>query len=280
MTGSGLVVVKWSNWGMHRLYVNTADERRVGWLDLDTGEPTIEMPELKRDFEAALHEAASLEEQVGEAPRRIISDPVTDLADRRPGEHLEVQIAAAAESGQELKPAHPDFQGKRAYSAMELGVLGERAVAEELDELVGLDPRWTFLNSIPVGTHRADIDHLVVGPGGVFTVNSKHHHDGHAWVGEDALMVNHVWQHYVRESRSEAERASSLLSSASGTGVTAKGLVVFVGLARLTVKAQPTDVHVLEQSELINFMVNQPPRLDDRTADIVLRSARLSCTWK
>lgn len=68
MTGSGLVVVKWSNWGKHRLYVNTADEQRVGWLDLDTGEPTIEMPELKRDFEAALHEAAALEEQVGEAP--------------------------------------------------------------------------------------------------------------------------------------------------------------------------------------------------------------------
>lgn len=280
MTETGLIVVKWSKWGKHRLYVNTADDRTVGWLDVDSGEPTLDMPELKPDFEAALQEARAIEETVGYVPRRTIADPVLDLAFRRPGEHLEQQIAAASEAGRELKPAQPDFPGRRAYSAMELGVLGERAVADELNQLVGLDPRWAFVNSIPVGTHNADIDHLVVGPGGVFTVNSKHHHDGHVWVGEDALMVNHVWQHYVRESRSEAERASSLLSSACGIEVKATGLVVFVGLANLTIKAQPVDVEVLDQTELVGFLRDQPQSLDDGSADLVLRSARLSCTWR
>lgn len=285
MTGSGLVVVKWSNWGKHRLYVNTADERRVGWLDLDTGEPTIEMPELKRDFEAALHEAASLEEQVGEAPRRTISDPVTDLADRRPGEHLEAQIAAAAESGQELRPAHPDFQGKHAYSAMELGVLGERAVAEELDRLVILDQRWAFLNSIPLGTHRADIDHLVVGPGGVFTLNAKHHHGSDVWVGGDAFKLNHgqskrSWKNYAEKSRREAARASELLSAAVGCGVAVAGLVVLVGVSKLTVKAQPPDVRILEQSELVDHLLRQPASLGEQSTARVLKAARLESTWK
>ena len=128
MTETGLIVVKWSKWGKHRLYVNTADDRTVGWLDVDSGEPTLDMPELKPDFEAALQEARAIEETVGYVPRRTIADPVLDLAFRRPGEHLEQQIAAASEAGRELKPAQPDFPGRRAYSAMELGVLGERAV--------------------------------------------------------------------------------------------------------------------------------------------------------
>lgn len=280
MTETGLVVVEWSKWGKHRLYVNTPDDRRVGWLDLVTGETTLEMPDLGMSFEEALQEGASFVEAVGYAPRRTLTDPVLDLADRRPGEHLETQIAAALDAGRELKPAQPGFQGKHAYSAMELGVLGERAVAEELDRLVDLDPRWAFLNSIPIGAHKADIDHLVVGPGGVFTVNSKHHHEGHVWVGEDALMVNHVWQHYVRESRAEAERASSLLSNASGVKVNATGMVVFVGLANLTIKAQPVDVHVLDQAELITFLMDQPRSLDEHAADVLLSSARLAGTWR
>ena len=173
-----MIVVKWSRWDKHRLYVNTSDERTVGWLDLDTGERRLEEPSLASAFEAALREAESRDERGGYAPRRTLPDPALDLAHRRPGEHLEAHIAASLEAGRELKPAVPGFEGRRAYSSWELGVEGEQMVAEELERLVALDPRWGFLNSIPVGTHGADIDHLVVGPGGVFTINAKHHHGG------------------------------------------------------------------------------------------------------
>jgi hypothetical protein len=53
-----------------------------------------------------------------------------------------------------------------------------------------------------------------------------------------------------------------------------------VGLANLTIKAQPVDVEVLDQTEVVGFLRDQPPSLDDGTADLVLRSARLSCTWR
>jgi hypothetical protein len=49
---------------------------------------------------------------------------------------------------------------------------------------------WCVLNAIPVGDRGADIDHLVIGPGGVFTLNTKHHPKGKVWVAENALLVN------------------------------------------------------------------------------------------
>jgi hypothetical protein len=203
-----------------------------------------------------------------------------DLAGRRPGEHLEAYIAAAAASGCDLGPSNPQFPGRRAYSSWELGVLGEQLVAKELERLVELDSRWAFLNSIPVGKHKSDIDHLAVGPGGVFTVNAKHHHGGDVWVGEDAFNVNGSWKHYIDDSRKERGRASDLLAAAMGSDVAITGLVVVVGVAKLTIKAQPADVRVLDASALVDFLLSQPAGLDADAVARVLSAARQRCTWQ
>ncbi len=50
------------------------------------------------------------------------------------------------------------------------GAEGELAVASCLARL---GPEWTVLHSIPVGNGTSDIDHVVIGPGGVFTINTK-----------------------------------------------------------------------------------------------------------
>ena len=55
-----LVVTRWRKYGKDRLYVNLVDsDRRVGWLDLQTGEVTIERPELAANFAAAVEEYRS-----------------------------------------------------------------------------------------------------------------------------------------------------------------------------------------------------------------------------
>jgi hypothetical protein len=35
-------------------------------------------------------------------------------------------------------------------------------------------PEWTVLHSVPVGTGSTDIDHIAIGPAGVFTLNTKY----------------------------------------------------------------------------------------------------------
>ncbi|MGZ4651210.1 MAG: hypothetical protein ACXV3A_11835, partial [Kineosporiaceae bacterium] len=49
-----LVVDRWRRYGKDRLYVSTQDGARVGWVDLLTGEQTLELAELADGFRAAV----------------------------------------------------------------------------------------------------------------------------------------------------------------------------------------------------------------------------------
>jgi nuclease-like protein len=53
-----------------------------------------------------------------------------------------------------------------------VGADGEEEVAWRLRKLGG---EWHVIHSVPVGEKGADIDHVVIGPGGVFTLNAKNH---------------------------------------------------------------------------------------------------------
>lgn len=205
---------------------------------------------------------------------------VADLAANHPGQSLQSQIDAAHRDGQRPTIVRRVLLGKNAYSSWELGAIGEQLVARELDRLVSRDRRWVYLNSIPVGTNDSDIDHLVIGPGGVFTLNAKHHRDARIWVGGNTVIVNGVRQPYVRNSRFEAQRAGRLLSAATRISVSARGLVVPVGAAKFTVKQQPADVDVVTRSGLVQYLIRQPTILDPAAIEHVLGFARLSSTWR
>jgi hypothetical protein len=104
-TDKPLSVVALSMWGKRRLYVNTADEEQVGWVDLDTGERSLAMPGLASEFEAAIQNHG--EEDY--LPRRGIAasaeHPFTAAHSfrslERPGDLLEAQLGAALQEGQE-----------------------------------------------------------------------------------------------------------------------------------------------------------------------------------
>ena len=82
---------------------------------------------------------------------------------------------------------------------------------------------------MPVGERGADIDHVVIGPGGVFTINTKHHPKAAIWVGGETFMVNGGRVPYIRNSRFEAKRASRMLSEHVGFPVPLTGLIAVVG---------------------------------------------------
>ena len=103
-------------------------------------------------------------------------------------------------------------------SSWEAGAKGERIVDKRLNKL--RRDGWTVLSSI-VKRSGADIDHLVIGPTGVFTINTKHHRDARIWVGENMVTVNNAKKpHYLRNSRHEAASAARILSNAIGIDVT------------------------------------------------------------
>jgi hypothetical protein len=300
-------VTRWRNFGHDRLYVRSLAGADLGWWNVATGESHAldpqQAPELEliaRDWLRAnglgaparpvLRQVTPLESDetsaAHSAPRRAagyaptihsVVEPPADLLTNRAGESLMRQevaeLAAGRSTGRRFADAVP------VASSWEVGAVGEQLVADELRKLAAQDPRWGFLNSIPVNGKGTDIDHLVIGPGGIFTINTKHHRDAHIWVSGDMFMVNGAKTWYVRNARHEATNATTRLAEAVGRPIRAYGLVVPVGAASLTIKNTPADVTVVNRRRLLSYFAGLPTVLDKDTVLAAFEAARDPHTW-
>jgi len=156
-----------------------------------------------------------------------------------------------------------------------VGAEGERLVAAQLAKL---GPGWHVVNSVLLSEQGTDLDHLVIGPAGVFCINTKNHPKHKVWVGGDVFMVNGQRQTYVRASRSEGRKVSRLLSAVCPFELTVKPVIAVVN-AELEVKQQPADVSVVGRRWLAKWLRSQPPRLGPTEVELVFDAARRSTTW-
>jgi hypothetical protein len=161
-----------------------------------------------------------------------------------------------------------------------VGALGEIEVAESLRALSTRGESWRVLHSVPVGSGASDIDHVVIGPAGVFTLNTKNHPGKKIWVGEHVLLVDGHKTAYLRNSRHEAQRASILLATALGSPVPVKPLVVVVGAAAITVKQQPVDVAVVPAARIERYLRKQKPVYSVDEVRELTRAALKPRTWQ
>ncbi|MFH5823789.1 nuclease-related domain-containing protein [Georgenia sp. AZ-5] len=129
------------------------------------------------------------------------------------------------------------------------------------------------------GTKGSDIDHVVIGPAGVFTVNAKHHPGANVWIAGNTFMVNGARQPYIRNSRHEAARAARLLGAACGFPVPVTPVIAPVGAREITVKAGPEGVAVVARRRLARWIARQREVLDEARLESVRAAARRSTTW-
>lgn len=160
-----------------------------------------------------------------------------------------------------------------------VGSDGEEQVANQLAKL---PTGWRVFHSLPAGSHASDIDHVVVGGGGVFIMNTKHHPGATIWVDGDTFMVNGTKHPYVRDARHEAVRATRTLTELAGFAVPAIAVVAVVGAHEgLTVKSQPGDgaVHVVPRRSLVNWLVGHRTIFTPQQVEVVAEAARHSSAW-
>ncbi|HEY7947052.1 MAG TPA: nuclease-related domain-containing protein [Acidimicrobiales bacterium] len=161
-------------------------------------------------------------------------------------------------------------------SAWRAGADGEVEVAWQLRKL---GPQWRVLHAVGVGEKASDIDHVVIGPGGIFTLNTKNHGRNRVWVAENTFMVNGKKTAYLRNSRFEAQRASKLLSSACGGNVVVEPVIVVMA-GGVTVKAPPAGVHVVEYRRIARWLVKRPAVLAPDKVEGLFEQARRDSTWR
>lgn len=312
-------LTSWKRFGHDRMYV-TVDDRKVGYRDLTTGTDHPEGPDdgvlLTALVDAHIGESEQtpvgpepqsrvvLTPSVETAPSQQPIEPVmpvvettstlsveetwTDLATNSPGQSARVQAEEAWQVRREERPVRAVlgrlFNVHTDERAWRIGADGEEAVGVQLEKLARKDPRWRVLHAVPVGERGSDIDHLVIGPAGVFTINTKHHPGAKVWVGKDQLRVNGHVQPYIRNSRFEAKRAAKLLTGACGFDVCPNALIVFYGVEDITVKTEPGEkdgstVHVKYRRQAIRWLTKQPTVLTDEQIAFIYEQARRSTTW-
>ncbi|WP_285117235.1 nuclease-related domain-containing protein [Leifsonia sp. fls2-241-R2A-40a] len=201
------------------------------------------------------------------------------MRDRAPGAAVMEQVVRLQQASPPRSPlarafgvhplpedAHPWFSG----------ALGEREVGAALDRLPA---GWSAFHAVPVGSGEADVDHLVVGPGGVFVINTKHHRGGSVTVYQRAVLVNGAKQPYLRNSDFEASRVRGLLLRA-GIEARVQPVIAVVGAKEVRFRQQPSRATLLRAESLVRWLSRRPAVLDAAT---VARAAHLfddPATWR
>ncbi|HEY1762050.1 MAG TPA: nuclease-related domain-containing protein [Acidimicrobiales bacterium] len=208
------------------------------------------------------------------SPSNAPFDP-DDLALNRPG-------ATLREKSLEIRQAHPVlvfmlrlFGQHSDERAWRRGAEGEEEVAYQLRKL---GEGWRVIHSVPVGTADTDIDHVVIGPPGVFTLNTKNHLGGRVSVNAKAVYVNGTYQPYIAKSRAEGKRATKLLSTACGYVVAARPLIVIMA-NDLRLKGSPEGVNVIGRKQISKWLLRQPPILTNHSVEAIYAVARRRPTW-
>jgi hypothetical protein len=199
----------------------------------------------------------------------------TDLAANQAGEGVKAEAEAARRANPVLNVVARVLGVHTEAAAWTKGGKGEELVGKRLAKL---GPEWRVIHSIPVGTKGTDIDHLVIGPGGVFSLNAKNHRGKRVWVNTEVVKVNGQNQKYIQISEHEAQKVSRKLSAACGFAVAVTGVVVVVADS-FKVAGTPTRARVVGRKDIAYWLRKQPKVLDAAAVDSIYAMARRSATW-
>ncbi|MFE7856514.1 nuclease-related domain-containing protein [Streptomyces sp. NPDC057403] len=247
---------RWRRYGHDRWYANLPDGTPVGWADVKTGDITVLRVEYRDDVIAALSwrlqiaphpaptDAKDEAESTPELPPLTAAD---DLSVHRPGKCLQDKLDNSGPSAWQ-RLVSLLLRRPTEWDSWRKGLAGEKRVGAELDRL--RRHGWHVLHSIPLAND-VDLDHLLIGPGGVFSINTKHHQGRAVWVGDDSVKVDHGKPApYARKSRAEARRVAKVLETYCPFPVPVEPVLVFVGVTDLKVVATQLSVRVYQERQV------------------------------
>ncbi|MFM9920421.1 nuclease-related domain-containing protein [Lacisediminihabitans sp. H27-G8] len=147
--------------------------------------------------------------------------------------------------------------------------------------LAALGPEWFVRHAVPIGAGTKDVDHLVIGPGGVFAINTKHHAGASVWVGDVVLRINYANTHHLRQALADGQDVKRRLTERVEFPVPVRSVVAILHARSLTDKRAPTDrpVAVIDAKRLASWLVDQPERLSDTQLELIKLAAEEPTTW-
>lgn len=143
-------------------------------------------------------------------------------------------------------------------TALHRDALAQIAVGGVLERL---PPEWTVISAVPAGSDAPGIDHVVVGPGGLFTISCKVHTNRAVWVADSILVVDRTTLGHIPEAVTQAQRVTDVLGERMLLPATAQPIVAIVDAKRITIRERPSQVLVLDARSLNGTLTSSPPVL-------------------
>ena len=155
------------------------------------------------------------------------------------------------------------------------GARGEERVAAYL---ASLGQQWAVVHDLTIGRKGANLDHLVIGPPGVFVLNTKNL-TGRLTVYEHAILQNGHKTAFVPSALREARTVQQRLSAAAGREVQTWSCLVVMG-CEIDVKKPLANLTLVPARSLPRWLDKRPGGALSAGAVLELeRLARTPATW-
>ncbi|MDA5282675.1 nuclease-related domain-containing protein [Streptomyces sp. Isolate_45] len=262
----GLRVLPSGRPGRGRLYVNGPDGRAVAWYDRQPNRVSLLAADQREAVLAALRPYLTGDWTLGPPPvptaaelRRLVLAPDEDLAPNRPGESLIGELTHGS-------------PGSRARHRMRQDLQARQRTGAELEALEAAD--WRAVHDVPI-PGLGLLDHLLIGPPGVFAILSVPGRRQRVHIGDLQLAVGRSEPRPdPRWIRGAAARATRALS------VPIVPVLVVADASRLEVAPTLRDVRVLQSPTAVIALAEAPVTLKLPDVEALFTLGRDLGTWR
>lgn len=162
---------------------------------------------------------------------------------------------------------------KRVYAAYKKGMLGERLVEEQLDEIrkSGFDVFHDFILKDERGTE--NIDHIIVGPSGVFTLETKNwsakgvpQDDRITFDGETLKIGTYLQEDkFLKQPRRQAAKLQGILQPVTQDHLWVVPILCFWDRYVQLTRFNPTGLQVVNQRGISSFILAREQKYSPET---------------
>jgi len=244
---STLTVRRWNRLGADRLVVTADTGASVGWIDLTSGEVVVDHPA----GEGAVRRAA----------QAYLRADVLELVLPQPRRSLDAFDAFGRDETARADAVSPADEG----------------IAARLERLVAVG--WLALHDLPVGLQGGLLDHLLIGPGGVYAIRSYAHPGSVACLSRTGIVVDGRSTNYLRDAQLEQARVEHLLGAAAGLVVEVRAVIVLDAVV-FAPNLRPDAALVVTRDDLPDVFRRVPPRLAATKVEAIRAAAGRRATWR
>ena len=223
---------------------------------------------------------------------RQVGDSVAPLQRMPPSTALRNCLSLQSDAGPQpvlswLFGVNPLARGaRRSYS-------GAQAELALVKSLTALGSEWTVLHSVPVteGGIEDDpvIDHLVIGPAGIFTLSIQSHSGQSLWVGERTFIADGERLNHLAIAEEEGLAVARFLTAALAAGgvrrdgvmpeVVVTPCVVVDAPARLQVHHRHGPIEVITARTFTSWLTGLPRLKSPVAVEEIMAVAISASTW-